>query len=170
MSPPFYKKHYDMAENENTISLGAMEALASVMNDTPTQLQIGDETYPIRALRIGTQALIAEETCKIQRNEEGNLEDIIRQFAISIPSVVHCLTLAVLNDKDKIFKDSVRREYSDEYHEMYDRIMWESDRTQWLEILVEVVRKLNIDFFFRSIESLTLIREMMLTRKNQARK
>lgn len=159
-----------MAENESTISLGAMEALASVMNDTPTQLQIGDDTYPIRALRIGTQALIAEETCKIQRNEEGNLEDIIRQFAVSIPSVVHCLTLAVLNDKDKIFKDSVRREYSDEYHEMYDRIMWESDRTQWLDILVEVVRKLNIDFFFRSIESLTLIREMMLTRKNQARK
>lgn len=159
-----------MAEKENTISLGAMEALASVMNDTPTQLQIGEDTYPIRALRIGTQALIAEETCKIQRNEEGNLEDIIRQFAISIPSVVHCLTLAVLNDKDKIFKDSVRREYSDEYREMYDRIMWESDRTQWLDILVEVVRKLNIDFFFRSIESLTLIREMMLTRKNQARK
>lgn len=151
--------------DENKVSLGAMEALASVMNDTPTLLYIGEEKFPINTLRIGTQALIAEETCKIQRNEEGNVEDIIKQFAISLPSVVHCLTLAVLNDKDKIFKDSVRRVYSDEYHAMYDRIMWESDRTQWIDILVAVINKLNIDFFFRSIESLTLIREMMLTKK-----
>lgn len=146
--------------------LDAQTLLAEVLNDTPTKIVIAGKTYHITALKLGVQNLIAEESCKIQQAQEGNLYDLYQQFAKSVPAVIRCLCYAVLNDKDRIFKDYRTREYSDEFHTLYEQLEWESDKTKFIEVLVDVMNKINIDFFLQAASMLTMMRDSALkTRK-----
>lgn len=157
-------------EKEQEISeLDAMMRLAEVLNDSPTQIRIGDKTYSITALKMGTQILIAEETCKIQKSQEGNLVDMFNQFARSLPAVIRCLAFAVLNDKDKIYKDYAAREFSDEFYSMCERIEWESDKGKWLEVLAEVVRKIDVAFFLNISDQMKILRDSTMKRKTHER-
>lgn len=146
--------------------LDAQTLLAEVLNDTPTKIVIAGQTYRITALKLGVQNLIAEESCKIQQAQEGNLYDLYQQFAKSVPAVIRCLCYAVLNDKDRIFKDYRTREYSDEFQTLYEQLEWESDKTKFIEVLVDVMNKINIDFFLQAASMLTMMRDSALkTRK-----
>lgn len=153
-------------EKEQEISeLDAMMRLAEVLNDSPTQIKIGDKIYNITALKMGTQILIAEETCKIQKSQEGNLVDMFNQFARSLPAVIRCLAFAVLNDKDKIYKDYAAREFSDEFYSMCERIEWESDKGKWLEVLAEVIRKIDVAFFLNISDQMKILRDLTMKKK-----
>ena len=145
-----------------------MSRLVKIMNDTPTVMKMGNTEFPITALKPGTQWLISEESCKIMKAEEGNFKDLIKQFSLNIPSVVRVLTLAILNDKDRIFKDFGRREYSDEYNTVYETIMWETDQKNWLGLLVEVMNMLSLDFFFQNTSAIAMLRQIVLERKMKA--
>ena len=147
------------------ISVDAMERLAKIINDTPSIIRMKQTEFAITALKPGTQWLIAEEGCKIMKAEQGNFSDVIKQFAINIPSVVHVITLAILNDKERIFKDFNKREYSEEYHAVYDTIMWETSPDNWLSLLVEIMNMLSLDYFFQSTNAVAMIRESALGRK-----
>lgn len=148
-----------MEKDKEISELDAMMRLAEILNDSPRDISLGGKTYKIRALRPGTQWLIAQESCKIAKNEEGDFSDLITKFASNIPSVVRCITLAILNDKAKI--------ESDEYQAMYDTIMWETKQNEWIGVLVEVLQMLDLQFFFRCTETIEMIRKMTLTKKNQ---
>lgn len=155
-------------EKENKISeLDAMMRLAEIMNDSPTQMDIGDKTYNITALKMGTQILIAEETCKIQKHQEGNLVDIFNQFAHSLPAIVHCLAFAILNDKDKIYKDYTTKEFSDEFYALCEKIEWESDKGKWMEVLAEVIRKIDVSFSMTITEQMSMLRDMTMKKRPQ---
>lgn len=147
--------------------LEAQELLAHVLNNTPVPIVIGDETYHITSLKLGTMNLIAEESVKIQKAEEGNMVDVFKQFAQSVPSVIKCLCYAILNDKNKIFKDYSKREHSDEYQALYERIEWESDRATWLDVLAQILQRLDIGFFCKSASMLTTIRDSTLKTKKK---
>ena len=147
------------------ISVDAMQRLAEIMNDTPTVMKMGKTEFAITALKPGTQWLIAEESCKIMKAEQGNFKDVIKQFAINIPSVVHVITLAILNDKNRIFEDYKSRKYSEEYQSVYDTIMWETSPDSWLSLLVEIMNMLSMDYFFQSTNAVAMIREAALGRK-----
>lgn len=155
----------EKSKDNNSVSLGAMQKLAQVMNDTPTIVKMSKTEFPITALKPGTQWLIAEEACKIMKAEQGNFEDVIKQFSINIPSVVHVITLAILNDKDRIFSDYKKREYSEEYQSVYDTIMWETSPDNWISLLVEIISLLSLDYFFQSTNAVAIIRETALGRK-----
>lgn len=144
-----------------------MERLAKVMNDSPTVAKMGKTEFKITALKPGTQWLIAEESCKILKAEKGNMNDVIRQFSVNIPSVVKVITLAILNDKDKIFKDWRKKEFSDEFNSMYETIMWETNQEGWLSLLVEIMNMLSMEYFFQSTNAIAMIREMALGRKTK---
>lgn len=155
-------------ENNNknkTVSVDAMERLAKVMNDTPTIVKMSNTEFAITHLKPGTQWLIAEESCKIMKAEQGNFKDVIKQFAINIPSVVHVITLAILNDKNRIFDDYKSRKYSEEYQSVYETIMWETSPDNWLSLLVEIMNMLSMDYFFQSTNAVAMIREAALGRK-----
>lgn len=149
-------------------ALDAQELLAQVLNDTPIPIEIDGKTYHISALKLGVQNLIAEESCKIQKAQEGNMLDLYKQFSQSIPAVIRCLCYAVLNDKDRIFKDYARREYSDEYQALYESLEWCSDRSKWMEILVQAMNRIDISFFYQAATTLTMIRESALTTRKIA--
>lgn len=155
-----------MSEKREISEIEAQELLAQVLNNTPIPIVIAGETYQITALKLGVQNLIAEETCKIQKAQEGNMLDLYRQFAQSVPAVIRCLCYAVLNDKDRIFSDYHKRIYSEEYQTLYDQLEWESDSSRWIEILVKVMQRINIDFFFQAVSMLTMIKDSAVkTRK-----
>ena len=147
------------------ISVGAMQRLAEIMNDTPTVMKMGKTEFAITALKPGTQWLIAEESCKIMKAEQGNFKDVIKQFSVNIPSVVHVITLAILNDKNRIFEDYRSRKYSEEYQSVYETIMWETNPDNWLSLLVEIMNMLSMDYFFQSTNAVAMIREAALGRK-----
>lgn len=152
-------------KDKKTISVDAMERLAKVMNDTPTIVKMSNTEFAITSLKPGTQWLIAEESCKIMKAEQGNFKDVIKQFAVNIPSVVHVITLAILNDKNRIFEDYKSRKYSEEYQSVYDTIMWETSPDNWLSLLVEIMNMLSMDYFFQSTNAVAMIREAALGRK-----
>ena len=143
-----------------------MLRLAEIMNDSPTPFEVGGKTYNITALKMGTQVLIAEETCKIQKHQEGNLVDMFNQFARSLPAVVRCLAFAVLNDKDKIYKNYATKEFSDEFNSLCERIEWESDKRQWMDVLSKVINKIDVAFFLNISEQMKILRDTTLRRRN----
>ena len=147
------------------LPLSAMEKLAKVMNDSPTIVKLGKTEWAIKALRPGTQWLIAEESCKMLKAEKGNMNDVIKQFSVNIPSVVRVITLALLNDKNRIFKDYKNKRLSDEYQAVYDTIMWETNPDNWVSLLVEILNMLSMDYFFQTTNAIGIIREMALGRK-----
>ena len=144
-------------EEIKEVSLDSMEKLVKVMNNSPSIVKLGNTEFAITALKPGTQWLIAEESVKIQKVESEKFGDLIEQFAINIPSVVRVITLAILNDKDRI--------NSDEYQQVYETIMWETDKSQWVGLLVEILNSLSLDFFFQTTQSIAMIRQMALGRK-----
>lgn len=156
-----------MEEKKKEITeLEAQELLAQVLNNTPIPIEIDGTTYQITALKLGVQNLIAEESCKIQKAQDGNMVDLFKQFAQSIPAVIKCLCYAVLNDKDRIFKDYRTKEFSDEYYALYEDIEWCSDRSTWMEILVHIMKRIDFNFFYYAASTLTTLREQSLkTRK-----
>lgn len=155
-----------MEENLNKeVSIDSMDRLAKVMNDSPTLVKMGDTEFTITALKPGTQWLIAEESVKILKAEKGNFNDVIKQFSINIPSVVKILTLAILNDKNRIFSDYGKKEYSSEYYTVYDTIMWRTDSKHWIGLIVEIMNLLSLDYFFEITNVIEVMREMALGRK-----
>lgn len=152
-------------EEIKELPLSAMEKLAKVMNDTPTVVKMSKTEFPITALKPGTQWLIAEESCKILKAEKGNFADVIKQFSVNIPSVVRVITLAILNDKDRIFSNYKNIEYSEEYTSIYETIMWETKQENWIGLVVEIINMLSMDYFFQVTNAIAIIREMALGRK-----
>ena len=105
--------------------------------------------------------MIAEEACKIVKGENLSMGDVIKEFAVNLPSVAKVITLALLNDKDRI--------NSDEYQQVYDQLLWgDYDIKDWATLLVEILNLLDVDFFFASTNVIQTVRNQALTRKTQA--
>lgn len=158
----------NMNDKKELTELEAQRILAEIMNDTPTSIVIAGTTYHITGLKLGVQNLIAEESVKIQQAQEGNVYDLYKQFAQSIPAVIRCIAYAVLNDKDKIFSDYSKKEFSDEFQTLYEQLEWESDKSKFIEVLVNVINKIDISFFYQASGMLTMMRDYSLkTRKKE---
>ena len=152
------KKSSATRDKDKMNATQAMERLAEVMNNTPRTIKLGDKEWKITALKPGTQMLIASEAVQIQKAESANYSDVIKQFAVNTPAVVRVITLAILNDKEKIY-DEV------EYRRMYETIMWDTNPSDWITALVEVLQMLSLDFFFDSTSVIAMLRDMALGRK-----
>ena len=145
-----YKNIYQPVSDE------AMERLVRVMNDTPTLVKLANEEWEVTALKPAVQNLIAKEACDINKVEKASFEDICKCFAQNLPSVVRIITLALLNDKERIEKD---------YQRVYETIMWESEMKDWGTLLVQVLELIDVGFFFQITESTQMFRQMSLARK-----
>ena len=152
----------DEKKNTNTpqtkISDAAMARLAQLMNDSPSIIKLHGTEWAITSLKAGTQWLIAEEACKVVQNENATMGDVVKQFAVNMPAICRVLTLALLNDKQKI--------YGDEYKQVYDLLMW-GDYTQkdWAVFFSEIIQLMDVDFFFASTNAVKTLRQRTLDRK-----
>lgn len=149
-------------KNTNTpqapISDESMARLARLMNDTPTIVKLYGTEWQITSLKAGTQWLIAEEACKVVEKENMSMGDVIKQFAVNMPSVCRVLTLALLNEKEKI--------YGKQYDEVYEMLMWGDFKIKdWAMFLSEILNLIDVDFFFASINAVKTLRQNTLDRK-----
>ena len=143
---------------DSPLSDEAMDRLAAIMNDSPSIVKLYGTEWEIHALKIGTQWLIAEETGKIVANEKMTMGDIIKGMAANLPSVCRVLTLALLNDKEKIYGECYKR--------IYDRLMWgEYKMRDWMRLITEIYEMLDVDFFIANTNALKTLRQKTLGRK-----
>lgn len=148
------------------ISEDSMERLVRLMNDSPTLVKFANTEWAIRSLRMGTQWLIAEHACQIIKREGMALGDIIKEFALVLPEVAHCITLALLNDRDRIFYNYETKELSPEYNQVYDTLLWGNcDAKEWAMFLAEIFNLIDTSFFFQSTNVIETIRQTTLARK-----
>lgn len=159
--------------NDKQVSIEAQEKLIEILNDSPHLVSLANTNFEVRALKMGTQYLIAQEVIKINKVENANFGDIVKQFSINIPSVVRVIVLCILNDKKRIFKDGIEYlGYSDEFNALYDTIMWEGNISEYGELLLECLQMLDISVFMQALDilsifksSVTMKREMMKEQK-----
>ena len=146
-------------------SLEAQERLIEIMNDSSRAVKLGSKEWQVTALKPGTQFLIAQQAVAICKAESANFEDVIRQFAVNTPAVVSVLTLALLNDRNRIFANGHDGVYSDEYQSVYETIMWDTNPAEWISLLVEFLSLLDVEVFFSTISSIQILRQKLLERK-----
>ena len=153
------------------VTLDSQERLAEILTDSPRLVSLNGTEWEIRALRMGTQWLIAKKCIEINKSENSTFGDVIKQFAVNIPAVLDVLTLALLNDKDKLFKDGNERNgYSDLYYATRNPLEWECDVTQFGNLLFEVLSMLSVDFFFNALTVLDTFRASVTERKRMMTK
>lgn len=150
------------------VSLDAQEQLVEILNDSPHLVSLAGTKYEVRSLRFGTQYLIAQEVIAINKVENANFGDIVKQFAINIPAVVKILTLCLLNDKKRIFKDGIEQNgFSSEYDALYETLMWEGNIQEYTNLLLECLQMLDVSAFFQALDIVQIFRASVTMRKNQ---
>lgn len=164
------KKKEPSKKKKLTASLEAQEKLVSILNDTPSLVSLQGTEFELRALKMGTQYLIAQEVIKIKKNEDATYVDIIQQFAVNIPSLVKVIVLCLLNDKNRIYKDGVEyKGFSDEYTALYDTIMWEGNIEEYGNVLFECLQLLDVTVFFQTLDILSVFKENITMKREKMR-
>lgn len=146
-------------------SIEAQERLIEIMNDSPRLVSFNGTQWEIRALKPGTQWLMAQEALAINKAESANYGDILKQFAVNIPSVVKVLTLGLLNDRQRIFANGRDGKFSNEYEATYNTILWDTDQNSWMSLLFEMIQMLDCEDFFSITSSMQIFRQRLLERK-----
>ena len=154
-------------EEDLTVSLDAQRRLAEILNDSPRLVSLNGTEWEVRALRMGTQWLIAKIVADMVKEEESKtFGDVIKQFSINIPAILDVLTLCLLNDKAKIFKDGKQEYgYSELYHATRDTLEWDCDVTDFGNILLECLQLMSVDFFLQSRDILEIFKKSVLEKK-----
>ena len=150
------------------VSLEAQERLAEVLSDSPRLINLNGTEWEVRALRMGTQWLIAQKCIQVAKVESANFGDIVKQFSTNIPAIVEVLVLALLNDKNKIFVDGNESSgYSTLYKATYDTLMWECPVEKFGNIFLETLQLIDVSFFLESLHLLEIFRESTMTMKTK---
>lgn len=159
------------ANKVKQVSLDAQERLAEILNDSPRLVSLNGTEWEVRALRMGTQWLIAKKCIEIAKTENSTFGDVIKQFAVNIPAVLDVITLALLNDKNRIFKDgNETKGYSDLYFATRNTLEWECNVTEFGNILFGVLSMLSVDFFYNALTVLDTFRASVTERKRMMTK
>ena len=147
-------------------SLDSQARLAEILNDSPRLVSLNGTEWEVRALRMGTQWLIAQRAADVLREESKTFGDIIRQFSLNIPAILDVLTLCLLNNRFKIFKDGKQENgYSELYYATRRTLEWDCDVAEFGNILLECLQLLSVDFFLQSRDILEIFKKSVLEKK-----
>ena len=100
------------------VSDEAQNRLAEILSDAPTMEKLAGTEWEMRPLRIGTQYLIVQEVCKVNKEEGATYGDVLKALLVSMPALCNVLALALLNDKNKIFQNG---DQNQGYSKMFKR-------------------------------------------------
>lgn len=152
-------------------SIDAQERLAEILTDSPHLVALDGTEWEVRALRMGTQWLIAKKAIEVHKGEGNAFGDVIKSFATSVPNVIEVLVLALLNDKNLIFEDGNERGgYSKLYHKTFDTLMWQCDPSRFADILLETLKLLDTNFFYSALDMLQIFRASVTETKRMRKK
>jgi len=152
-------------------SLESQARLAEILSDSPRLVKLAGTEWEVRALRYGTMYLIADRVCKLNKKAAATMGDIMRDFQNDIPAVVEILTLALLNDKRKIYKDGdTSLGYSDLFNATRDTLLWECPVGEFATILLEVLELLDINFTMDAAATLQMLTASVTMKKRNQTK
>lgn len=142
--------------NVRVASDESMERLAQIMTDSPSLVKLANTEWAITALKPAVQWEIAKIACDVHKVEKATYGDVLKGFSTNLPAVVRVMTLALLNDKERI---------ENEYDKVYDTLMWESNPSQWANLLLEILNLQDIGFFLQITQVVEMFRHTTLQRK-----
>ena len=134
----------------------AIEKLARVMTDAPSIVKLAGIGWNITALKPAVQWEIAKLACDIKREEKASFGDVLRGLSTNLPAIIRIVTLALLNDKKRI---------EEEYDRVYDTLMWESNPSEWANLLYEVLQLIDVGFFFQITDAVEMFRQLVLQKR-----
>lgn len=151
-------------------SFEAQERLIEILNDSPRLVSLNGTEWEVRALKMGTQYLIAQEVIKIDKMDSSNFGDVVKQFSNDIPAVVNVIVLCLLNDKKRIYQDGCESKgFSDEYKALYETIMWEGNINDYGLLLLECLQMIDISVFMQ-LRDMTSVFRSSVTMKREKMK
>lgn len=140
------------------VSLESMERLAQIMLDTPTIKKLERTEFAITALKPAVEWMIAQEAVKITKVENAVMGDVLKALVNEIPSVCRIITLAILNDKERIEKD---------YDTVYNTLFWDCNTKEWAQLLFEILNLISIEAFFLTTDLIQTFKTIALERKTR---
>lgn len=148
-------------KQENGASDDSMARLARIMTDAPSLVKLAGTEWEVRALKPAVQWEIARLACEIKKTESVTYEDILKDLATNVPTVIRIITLALLNDKKRIEED---------FDAVYDTLMWEGNVSEFGTLLFEVLQLQDVSFFFQTREVIEMFRQLTLQKKTMMTK
>lgn len=148
------------------VSDDAQNRLAEILSDAPSIVKLAGTEWEMRALRMGTQYLIVQEVCKINKESSATYGEVFHGLMTSMPSVCCILTLALLNDKNKIYQNGDSNQgFSKLYRKTYDTIMWNADLEELAQIMLECLQMVDVSFFMDALAMLQIFRANVTEKK-----
>ena len=149
----------------------AQNRLAEILADSPTIEKFAGTEWEMRPLRMGTQYLIVNEVCKINKAESATYGDVLKELLVSMPSLCNVLTLALLNDKNKIYQNGdANQGFSKLYKRTYDTIMWNANRDDMAKIMLDCLQMVDVSFFMEALGMLQIFRASVTEKKRMRKK
>ena len=165
------KKRIEGEKDALSVSLDAKQRLAEILNDSPRIVSLNGTEWEVRALRMGTQWLMAQKIIEIDKSESGTFGDVMKHFAVNIPAVLDIITLCLLNDRHKIYKDGEpTKGFSELYRATRNTLEWDCDVSQFGQLLFEVFQMIDVSFFTEALDMLQIFRATVTEKKRMRKK
>ena len=148
------------------VSDDAQNRLAAILADSPTIEKFAGTEWEMRPLKFGTQYLIVEEACKINQAESATYGDVLKCMLAQIPATCKVITLALLNDKNKIYQNGDPNQgFSKLFNKTYSTVLWESDRNDLSKIMLDCLAMVDVGFFTEALGMLQIFRASVTEKK-----
>lgn len=165
------KKRIEGEKDALSVSLDAQQRLAEILNDSPRIVSLNGTEWEVRALRMGTQWLMAQKIIEIDKSDSGTFGDVMKHFAVNIPAVLDIITLCLLNDRHKIYKDGEpTKGFSELYRATRNTLEWDCDVSQFGQLLFEVFQMIDVSFFTEALDMLQIFRATVTEKKRMRKK
>lgn len=148
------------------VSDEAQNRLAEILADSPSIEKLAGTEWEMRPLRMGTQYLIVKEVCDINKADSATYGDVLKALLMSMPALCNVLTLALLNDKNKIYQNGDPNQgFSKLYKRTYDTIMWSADKNEMAQIMLDCLQMVDVSFFMDALAMLQIFRASVTEKK-----
>lgn len=124
--------------------------LAEIVTDSKTIVKVGDKEYPMGALTYYAKWEISKRITSLELSE-ANITTLIEAMAVNIPLLAEILAIAILRDRESIDKG---------LNDLKNDIMDVADELEWHTIISEIIRLLDVGFFFTLTEMIKAINSM----------
>lgn len=148
------------------VSEESQNRLAAILADSPSIEKLAGTEWEMRPLRFGTQYLIVEEVCKINQAESATYGDVLKGMLAQIPATCKVLTLALLNDKNKIYQNGdTNQGFSKLFKQTYQTVLWSADRGDLAKIMLDCLQMVDVSFFMEALGMLQIFRASVTEKK-----
>ena len=158
-------------QEELRVSDESQNRLAEILSDAPSIEKLAGTEWEMRPLRMGTEYLIVQEVCKIKKEEDASYGDVLKSLLMSMPALANVLTLALLNDKNKIYQNGdANQGYSKLFKKTYDTVMWNADKAEMGRIMLDCLTLIDVSFFMEALGMLQIFRASVTEKKRTRKK